>query len=171
AAAVVAVVVGVAARARVRNADVALAVRPGAAAHVVAALADLIVRAPAPASPAVVAVGIGVSTGSGVRDASVALAVRSGAAAHVVPALADLVLAALHPAAAAVVPVVPDVGLATIAEVMVAVRPTRVAGGDVAGAVVARRAGVIGGAPMSACAAVPVVVVRVRAGAVARRLS
>src|SRR5207253_10874022 len=89
AAAVVAVVVGVAARARVRNADVALAVRSGAAAHVVAALADLIVRAPARASPAVVAVGIGVSTGRGVRDASVALAVRSGAAAHVVAALAD----------------------------------------------------------------------------------
>ena len=35
----------------------------------------------------------------------------------------------------------------------------------------ARRAGVVGGAPVSACAAVPVVVVRVRAGTVARRLS
>src|SRR5436309_15154962 len=93
------------------------------------------------------------------------------AAADRMAVIADLVLAALHPAAAAVAPVVPDVGLATVADVVVAVRPARMAGGDAAGAVAARRAGVVGGAAMPACAAVPVVVVRVRAGAVTRRLA
>ena len=131
-------------------------------------IADLVFTAAVSAGPAVVAIVVGIS--AAVRDALVVLAMFVRAAADRMALIADLVLAALHPAAAAVVPVVPDVGLATVADVVVAVRPTGMAGGDVAGAVVARRAGVVGGAAVSACAAVPVVVVRVRAGAVARRL-
>jgi len=132
-------------------------------------IADLVLAAAVSAGPAVVAIVVGIS--AAVCDAVVVLAMFVRAAADWMAVIADLVLAARHPAAAAVVPVAPDVGLATVADVVVAVRPTGMAGRDVAGAVVARRAGVVGGAAVSACAAVPVVVVRVRAGAVARRLA
>src|SRR5205085_5611340 len=121
------------------------------------------------ASAAVVAIIVGVA--APVRDALVALAVLVGAAANGVSLVADLVLAAARVAAAAVVAVVVDPGLAAVVGVAVAVRPARMAGGDVAGPVAAGGAGVFGRAVVAAGPAVAVVVVGVDAGAIAGGLS
>src|SRR5207302_3707817 len=110
--AVVAVVVCLPARSAVRHAPVALAVRPAAAAHVVAALADLVVRALASAGAAVVAIAAGIAAGAAVRDAGVPLPVVAGSAADAMPVIADLVLAAAIAAGPAVVAIVVGISAA-----------------------------------------------------------
>ena len=132
-------------------------------------VADLLFTAAVPADAAVVAVVVGIATAVG--DALVPFPVLARTTAHGMPVLADLVLAAAHVAAAAVVAVAVDAGLAPVVDVAVAVRPSRMAGGDVAGGLAAGRAGVIGRAAVPAPTAVAIVVVGVDARAVARRLA
>ena len=83
------VIVGVATRPAIRDASVALAMIPVAAAHVPAPLADLIVAAAIAASAAVVAVVVRVAAGIAIRHAAVPVAVGASGAADPVPVLAD----------------------------------------------------------------------------------
>jgi len=88
------------------------------------------------AGAAVVPVVVGIA--AAVRDALVPFPVLVRTTAHGMTVLADLVLADAHVAAAAVVAVAVDSGLAPVVDVVVAVRSSRMAGGDVAGALAAR---------------------------------